>query len=260
MTSLEMHNQANEFLKEKTAVVTQTGTEWVVISTPFIGLFNDMLEIYAKREDGRIVLSDDGATLKNLETVGTSLEHSSKRREILDRILLTYGVKFADGELLVEATDANFGQRKHNLISAISEVNDMYMLAKNTVASVFKEDMQGYLDEQGIIYTPQFISKGSTGSEFTFDFQIAYRDKEIVIKAFNSMNKLNLPSFLFSWEDIKPVRERLTQKEVIAIAVVNDEMRAIQPEYLEALSSKHAGIIPWSERNSDIQTRKLKAE
>jgi hypothetical protein len=47
------------------------------------------------------------------------------------------------------------------------------MMAKHTVSSLFKEDVKFYFDEQNIIYTPQFIAKGSTGIEFNFDFQIA---------------------------------------------------------------------------------------
>jgi hypothetical protein len=159
---------------------------------------------------------------------------------------------------VVEATENNFAQKKHNLISAIAEINDMYMLAKHTVASVFKEDVRNFLDQQQIVYTPQFISKGSTGLEFTFDFQIAYREKEIVIKSFNSINKINLPNFLFTWEDIKSVREKLTNKQVIGLAIINNEEKEIQQEYLEALRSKNADYILWTQRHTPENMAKIK--
>src|SRR4051812_33824050 len=168
----ELIDKYYDFLKGRTAIVTETGTNWAVISTPFLGLFNDTLEIYAKKDNGKILLSDDGITIKNLDLVGSPIARSSKRRELLEKILLNYGVQFQDNEFIAEATEQNFAQKKHNLVSAISEINDMYMLAKHTVASIFKDDVREYLDEQLIIYTPQFISKGSTGLEFTFDFQI----------------------------------------------------------------------------------------
>ena len=57
----------------------------------------------------------------------------------------------------------------------------MAMMAKHNVNSIFKEDVKVYLDEQKIIYTPQFIAKGTSGLEFTFDFQIAGHQKELVI-------------------------------------------------------------------------------
>jgi hypothetical protein len=159
---------------------------------------------------------------------------------------------------VVEATENNFAQKKHNLISAIAEINDMYMLAKHTVASVFKEDVRNFLDQQQIVYTPQFISKGSTGLEFTFDFQIAYREKEIVIKSFNSINKINLPNFLFTWGDIKSVREKLTNKQVIGLAIINNEEKEIQQEYLEALRNTNADYILWTQRYTPENIAKIK--
>lgn len=247
-----------EFLKGRTVAITETGTEWSVISTPFLGLFNDTIELYVKKENDRIFFSDDGVTLKNLELVGSLISRSPKRKELLDRILLTYGVQLEQDELTIEANETNVAQKKHNLISAISEINDMYMLAKHTVASIFKEDVKTYLDEQNIIYTPQFISKGSTGLEFTFDFQIAYRNKEIVIKCFNIVNKLNLPNFLFTWEDIKSVREKITDKQVNGLAVINDTDKIVPQEYLDALKSKNADYILWSKRYVPENISKLK--
>jgi hypothetical protein len=252
-------NDYYAFLKEKTLVTASTSSDWVEISTPFVGLFNDTVDIYAKKEGNKIILSDDGNTLRDLELSGLEISRSPKRKEILDRILITYGVRISNDELTTEATERDFPQKKLNLIAAISETADMYYLARHTVSSVFREDVKAYLDEQELIYTPYFISKGSTGLEFTFDFQIAYRNTEIVIKSFNSINKMNLPHFLFTWEDIKKVREQQTQKELIGLAVINDVDREVSEEYLSALDSKGAQHILWSQRHNPDNIRKLKA-
>ncbi len=246
------------FLKEKTLVSAGISSDWVEISTPFIGLFNDTVDIYAKKEGNRIILSDDGNTLRDLELSGLEITRSPKRKEILDRILINYGVRINNDELITEATEKDFPQKKLNLISAISETADMYYLARHTVASVFREDVKSYLDEQELIYTPYFISKGSTGLEFTFDFQIAYRNTEIVIKSFNSVNKMNLPHFLFTWDDIKKVREQQTEKEIIGLAIINDIDREVSEEYLSALDSKGAQYILWSQRHIPENISKIK--
>jgi len=252
-------NDYYAFLKEKTLVTASDSSDWVEISTPFVGLFNDTVDIYAKKEGNKIILSDDGNTLRDLELSGLEISRSPKRKEILDRILINYGVRISNDELTTEATERDFPQKKLNLIAAISETADMYYLARHTVSSVFREDVKAYLDEQELIYTPYFISKGSTGLEFTFDFQIAYRNTEIVIKSFNSINKMNLPHFLFTWEDIKKVREQQTQKELIGLAVINDVDREVSEEYLSALESKGAQHILWSQRHNPDNIRKLKA-
>lgn len=58
------------FLRQKTVITELPSSEWIEISTPFTDVFNDTIEIYAKRANGKIILSDDGRTLKNLELSG----------------------------------------------------------------------------------------------------------------------------------------------------------------------------------------------
>ncbi|MCE6988489.1 DUF1828 domain-containing protein [Dyadobacter sp. CY323] len=247
------------WLKSKTVVIPDERTEWVSIQTPFIGLFNDTIEMYAQKKGKKILLSDNGDTFHNLELVGASINRVGERRNIAERILLNYGIQLNNDELVTETTEQNFAQKKHNFLSAIMELNDLYVLSKPNVASIFKDDVRIYLDEQNIIYTPDFISKGSTGLEFMFDFQIAGKNSEIVIKSFNTINKQTLSSFLFSWDDIKPIREKVSKKNVTAIAFINDEDKPVKAEFLEALRSKHADFIIWSDRHKNDNIFKLVA-
>lgn len=247
------------WLREGTVIESGKTSDWFLISTPFIGAYNDNIEIYALKKGDLLTLSDNGETLNNLELQGVNIQGSKKRRHILDTILLNYGIKEINSELIIETTLKKFSQSKHNILSAMIEINDLYVLSKHNVASVFKDDVRNYLNANDIIFTPDFISKGETGLEFNFDFQIAQKSKEIVIKSFSSINKSNLPSFLFSWDDIMPVREKLTKKEVKAIAIINDLDKEVKPEYLEALKSKNADYILWSERDNKKNKQKLSA-
>ena len=244
------------WLREKTFIQKDLTTDWYLINTPFIGAFNDTIEIYAQKNGSQLKLSDNGETISNLEIQGLQIQGSKRRKSLLDSILINYGVKINNDELIIETNIDKFSQSKHNFLSAIIEINDLYVLSNHNVASIFKEDVRNYLDSQDIIFTPDFISKGSTGLEFNFDFQIAQRDKEIVIKSFNTINKSNLPTFLFSWDDIKPVREKITKKNVTAIAIINDIDKEVKSEFLEALKSKNANFILWSEKDS-AENKKL---
>ncbi|NLX65403.1 MAG: DUF1828 domain-containing protein [Bacteroidales bacterium] len=246
-----------DWLRDKTIVSKDEQTGWSSITTPFLGLFNDNIEIYAKLENGKLILSDDGVTLANLELAGASVLRSPKRKEWLEMIFLNYGIAINDKELQVIGTEKDFHQKKHNLICAISEISDMAMMAKHMVSSLFREDVKAYLDEQNIIYTPQFIAKGTTGIDFTFDFQIAGRQRELVIKSFNSLNKINVPNFLFGWEYIKPAREKVSGKELKGLAIVNNVDKVVKQEYLDALESKGATYILWEQRHQTEMLEKL---
>ncbi len=248
-----------QFLREKTQITHLPSNEWVQISTPFLDAFNDTIDIYVKKSNGTLLLSDDGQTLRNLELNGVSISRSPKRRQMLDRILLNYGVTLRGKELTTEGNEKSFPQKKLNLLSAIHEANDLFVLARPTVGSLFREDVGNFLDEQDLIYTPFFISRGATGLEFTFDFQIAHRRVEVLIKAFNSVNKYNLPHFLFAWEDVRGVRERQTRKSVVGLAFINDSEREVKGEFLEALQHRQAEYILWSQRFAPENIQKLKA-
>lgn len=253
-------DQYYRWLKERTVSKSDNTTGWSVVTTPFLGMFNDPIEIYMKMgEHGVIHLSDDGTTLLNLELAGVSISRSSKRKEWVDYILTNYGIQQQGNELIAYATEKDFAQKKHNLICAISEITDMEVLAKNTVAALFKEDVKHFLEEQEIVYTPQFITKGSSGLEFTFDFQIAGRSKEMVIKSFNTLNKINVPNFLFTWNDIKEAREKVSGKELLGLAFINDDEKEIREEFINALEIKGAKCILWSKRNTPESREKLRA-
>jgi hypothetical protein len=111
-----------KFLKDKTNVIPETGTGWAVISMPFIGPFNDTIEIYIKKENEKIILSDDGLTILNLELAGYTIDNSPERKELFNKILLTYDIQLKNNELITEGTENNFSQKMHNFISAIFEI------------------------------------------------------------------------------------------------------------------------------------------
>lgn len=252
-------DQYYNWLRENTYINTDTQTDWTAITTPFDGLYNDPIEIYVKKEGDTIYLSDDGATIENLELAGVNISRSAQRKEWLEYILLNYGIQLNNKELCATAKAKEFAQKKHNLLCAISDISDMEITSKHVISSMFRDEVKALLDEQEIIYTPQFIAKGNTGLEFTFDFQIAGRKKEILLKSFNSLNKTNVPSFLFGLDDIKTAREKISSKELLSVAVINDIDKDIKPEYLNAFESKNAEVIFWSGRNKPENLQKLRA-
>jgi hypothetical protein len=245
------------WLKENTFVRESSISEWVAIQTPLLDQFNDTVEIMIKKEADKITMTDDGITLDNLSLLGVKL-NKGERKDIMDKILFTLGVSLVRNELVVYATKEDFAQKKHNLLSAMMELGHMSVLSSKNVLNIFKEDVKSFLNRHEIIFTPEFVTKGVTGIEFIFDFQVASRDRELVIKSFNSITRQSISAFLFSWEDIKPVRQKLTQKTVAAVAILNDS-KPIGPEFIEALQVKEADYILWSDRDKPNAISLLRA-
>ena len=260
------------WLRRKTDIAPAS-EGWAVIATPFLGAFNDAIEIFARRENnGKILLVDDGETVRNLKLQGCDILRSKKRTEIAETIARTYGVSMRGGELRAEvARDADFPGRKHDLLSAIAEINDMVVLARPSVKQLFAEDVREFLDERGIVNTPQFMCRGASGMNFTFDFHVAGKENETVIRSFASINKQKAVQFLFSWDDIREQREKMSGKKLSGVAVINDTLPdddlldassrlvPVPAGILDALQKKGADYVLWSERERDENLRKLAA-
>lgn len=104
------------WLKDKTAL--RQVKDWIEITTPYLDRHNDYLQIYAKRENGGFLLTDDSYTIKDLRISGCELE-SKKRKDFLTLTLNGFGVKTDGDALVVHASADNFAMRKHNLIQAM---------------------------------------------------------------------------------------------------------------------------------------------
>src|ERR1035437_4674266 len=113
----------NAWLKDKTSL--RQIKDWVEITTPYLDRHNDYLQIYARRDNGGFMLSDDGYILQDLEHSGCKLD-TEKREALLKTTLNGYGIQVQNGNLQVHASEENFPLRKHNLVQAMLAVNDLF--------------------------------------------------------------------------------------------------------------------------------------
>lgn len=236
------------WLKDKT--VLRQVDEWVEITTPYLDRHNDCIQIYAGKDNGAFILTDDGYTIGDLEQTGCKL-NSARRQELLRTTLNGFGVQLHDQRLEVHASPDNFPLRKHNLIQAMLAVNDLFYLATPTVASLFYEDVAAWLDVHDIRYTPRAKFTGKTGYDHLFHFVIpkSRSQPERIVEAINHPNRDTAQSVAFSWIDTKEVRPPDSK----AYALLNDADQAASSAVNEALRNYDMRPIPWSKRDDVLQ-------
>lgn len=84
-------------------------------------------------------------------------------------------------------------------------------------------------------------------------------NEEILIEAFNVINKANLAKFIFDWNDIRDVRQKKARKNVRGLAIINDTVQEVDNKYLAAFDLKGTGYILYSLRNHPDNLKKLSA-
>jgi hypothetical protein len=231
------------WLKDKT--VLRELTEAVEITTPYLDRHNDYLQIYAQRNNGDYLLTDDGYVLQDLESSGCNLK-SKKRQDLLRMTLNGFGVRLEGERLEVRATRDNFGPRKHNLVQAMLAVNDLFYLASPMVKSLFYEDVMSWLDLLEIRYTPKVKFTGKSGYDHVFDFVIpkSKTKPERIVHTINHPSRDSVEAAAFSWIDIKELRLPDAQ----AYAFLNDIEHVPPASVLDALRSYELHAVLWSGR------------
>lgn len=236
------------WLRDKTAL--REVNDWIEITTPYLDRHNDCLQIYAKRENGSFLLTDDSATIEDLELSGCGLE-SRKRQDLLQATLNGFGVRRDDKALVVHATRDNFAIRKHNLIQAMLAVNDLFYLAAPMVASLFLEDVTSWLQLNEVRFTPNVKFTGKSSYDHLFDFVVpASKVKpERILRAINRPTKDTAQSLAFAWIDTRDVRPA----SAIAFAILNDGDHSISGGVLDALRSYDVTPVLWSDRSAAVE-------
>ncbi len=231
------------WLKDKTAL--RQVKDCIEITTPYLDRHNDYLQIYAKRENGGFLLTDDGYTIEDLRTSGCELE-TKKRKDLLTVTLNGFGVKTDGDALVVHASTDNFALRKHNMTQAMLAVNDLFYLAVPIVSSLFLEDVTAWLDLHDIRYTPRVKFTGNSGYDHLFDFVIPASKKqpERILKMINRPSRDTAELVAFACIDTKEVRPSNSR----AYTILNDTERAPSTSVLDALRSYNVSPVLWSKR------------
>lgn len=219
------------------------------ITTPFVDRHNDSLQLYLVRQNEDYFLTDDGYTLANLEMSGVDLS-SPRRRRIITTILQGFGVTVAEGALTVRAQRAHLPRRKHNLIQAMLAINDMFVLAREQVVYLFREDVERFLRANQIRFSPMIKLAGRSGFDHTFDFVIPSSPKapERLLRAINRPARQTISLCVFASNDARAVRAEDTE----AYAVLNDEEGSPPKHLLAALRAYQIKPILWSQREEHV--------
>lgn len=92
---------------------------WTEITTPFLDIDNDFIQIYIRQNsDGTINLTDGGETIQGLKMSGCDVT-AQARSKIIDDNLKRFDIKREGTELTTVAQIDSFAEKMNDLIQAI---------------------------------------------------------------------------------------------------------------------------------------------
>ena len=190
------------------------------ITLPFLDRNNDCVEVYiVDNGDGTYQITDDGATINDLEFSGFDIETSERRKKILNSIIAAYGITRLDtNELVVKCTRDDLPLKKH--------------------------------DANDVRYVDNICLTGKSKLTTHYDFAIARSKKsaERFIKVVNNMDLNAARNIIFAWNDTKDMR----QPEAKLYAFIQNTDKKISDDAIGALKEYEIKPALWSKKDSYI--------
>ena len=196
---------------------------WSEITTPFLDIDNDCIQIYVRQnDDGTISLTDGGETLQGLNMSGCDVT-TPTRSKIIDYTLMRFGIRRVGTELTAVAQQDNFAQKKNDLIQAVLAIGDVVYTSFPTVRNLFFEDVERWLKSADIRYLPNVKIAGKSGVDHAFDFVIPHSKDapDRYLNVCNNPRKADAANYAFQLYDISQVRG----DSMKAYIIVNDEKK-----------------------------------
>jgi len=232
--------------------------DFIEITTPFVDMHHDFIQLFfTKEKDEKYKLTDDGHIINELSMLGVDVNNAKKRKQFFNTTLKVFGVNFnkdTDELFVTFDTLEDYPKRQHNLLQCITRVSDMLLTAKNTVASIFSEEITTFFEENNVFFSPDLGFIGKTGNQQTFDFVIPHSKikNEKLIKAINTPSADNYTYPLFSFIDVQEIRPN---SDFFVIA--NDNNIPISDKFSSSLKNYNVEVLAWSNRNEWVDQLKI---
>lgn len=224
------------------------------LTTPFLDRNNDYTQIYIQyNDDGTISISDNGYIIDDLSMSGFEFS-TSKRKELLNKLISSFGLSLKNEVIYTNIDDPkDLAETKHRLLQAMLYINDMFVLNRPNVKSLFFEDVSTFFDTNDIRYSANidFIGKSTLVNKFDYVIPKSKVNPERIIKLMNNPTSTSRSgNIVFSWMDTLPNRPKSTQLFVI----LNDENGTSSKviDVFKNYSDFNIEPILWSSRNDYI--------
>lgn len=238
-------------------LILESFKEYIEITTPFVDMHHDFIQLYfIKDKNNNFKITDDGYILNELEMLGIEIKRSQKRNDFFKTTLNIFGVNYNDttDELFITFSNVNeYPEKQHRLIQCMLRISDMLLTSRDTVISIFTEEIAEFFDENDVLFIEGSNFTGTSGKPQNFDFALprTKTQNEKLIKAINNPASENYRDSLFSWIDVRDIRKRTD-----FLVLANDTNKPVAESFISPFRNYSIEVLKWSKRNDWIDRLK----
>jgi len=126
--------------------IAQEGLNRVIVFNPFMFDDGDHLVVLLKSVEGKWLFTDEGHTFMHVSYDDIDID-TGTRKKIIDSVLLSYGIKNQEGELITEVQDNQFGDALYSYLQGLIKITDINYLTRERIRSTFMEDFITFIEE-----------------------------------------------------------------------------------------------------------------
>lgn len=227
----------------------------IEISSPFMDSLNDNITLYVEPNNNNFKITDEGYTIWNLESLGSSIKKGSKRYNMLQSIINRYNISFdADSkELYFHSQKNELGSSIHYLLQTTLTISDSLKINKNTIQGLFEEEVAKYFNDYRDIFDPfpDIDIQGKSKLMHRFDYLMTVQNKrKKLVRLINNLNQTQLERVLLSWQDTSNQRKELYNENLGMVALINDDKKPISNDFTEAFKAYDIEPVGFSDKNA----------
>lgn len=241
-----------DWLREKSSEEDLAG-DWKLLTIPFLDRHNDALQVFVGPGHEGLRITDEGRIIRDLRQAGCDLKPASRRREIAEEILRGLGLDpgiLDDGAIKTTAVNGEFPGKLHHTLLSMLAIDGLANLSSQNVATIFKEDVEDWLLNNGFRYAKgvEFVGHSKIRHVFDFELPAGNAQPRRVLHAIPNPDKLHIQSFTY---EVLDTREALDGGSPEFIAVLQDRT-AISPKQYKSLLAHDIRTMKWSNREEFI--------
>jgi hypothetical protein len=170
-----------------------------MVETPFAFGDGDLYSIYLEGlPTGGVRVTDAGHTLMQLSyAMDVDKLRDGTRERLFQKVLSESGVQEQEGEIFVDTSAEQLGQRVVQFGQALTRIHDLSFLNRARTESTFYDDLHGALLK---IVSPDKLRKDfvdpAVGAEYPIDFRIEGKNEPLFIFGVPNRDKARLATII----------------------------------------------------------------